>query len=54
MPEQDRHQDQARSAEEERSWLRQGNARLREVLAAHGIAANESRPHILSLPKTRY
>jgi superfamily II DNA or RNA helicase len=46
MPEQDKHQDQARSAEEECSRLRQENARLREVLAAHGIAADESLPHI--------
>ncbi len=46
MPEQDRHQDQARSAEEECSRLRQENARLRKVLAAHGIAADESLPHI--------
>jgi superfamily II DNA or RNA helicase len=46
MPGQDRHQDQARSAEEECSRLRQENAHLREVLAAHGIAADESLPQI--------
>lgn len=46
MPEQDKHQDQARSAEEECSRLCQENARLRKVLAAHGIAADEPVPHI--------
>ncbi len=39
-------QDQRRSADEQCSRLRQENARLRKVLAAHGIAADEPVPHI--------
>jgi superfamily II DNA or RNA helicase len=39
-------QDQRRSTDEECSRLRQENARLRKVLAAHGIATDEPVPHI--------
>ncbi len=46
MPGQDKQQGQARAAEEECIRLREENARLRKVLAAHGIAADEPLPHI--------
>jgi hypothetical protein len=46
MSGQDKHQDQPRSAEEECSRLHQENARLRTMLAAHGIAVDEPLPQI--------
>ncbi len=46
MPGQDKHQDQAKATEEECIRLREENARLHKVLAAHGIAADEPLPHI--------